>query len=127
MIQSNVDISTLNSQASLSKLEALSRTRTDEKEVDKVAGEFQAMCYGQLVKAWFSTTEESALWGDGHAAGIFRSMFIEAVSHSGGAESLNLRAVFKKNLYQSMGVEDTPEILNAPSKTKQKESVDVLL
>lgn len=124
MIQSNVDISTLTSQASLSRLEALARNRSQEKEVDRVAGEFQSMCYGHLVKAMFATTEDSALFGDSHAAGVLRSMFIEALSMSGGAESLNIRASIKKNLYQTMGLENIPEVLNMP---KKKEAVDVLL
>ena len=133
MIQPNVDISTLTSQAALGRLEALSRHRTEEKEIDRVAGEFQAMCYGHLVKAMFATTEDSALFGDSHAAGILRSMFIEAIANSGGAESLNIRASIKKNLYQTMGAENAlgaenaPEILNTSSHAKRKESVDVLL
>ena len=80
MIQPNVDISTLTSQASISRLEALSRNRHQEKEVDRVAGEFQSMCYAHLVKSMFAATEDSALFGDSHAAGILRSMFIEAIS-----------------------------------------------
>jgi Rod binding domain-containing protein len=124
MIQPNVDISTLTSQASISRLEALSRNRNQEKEVDRVAGEFQSMCYAHLVKSMFAATEDSALFGDSHAAGILRSMFIEAISMSGGAESLNIRASIKKNLYQTMGMENSPEVLNMP---KKKEVVDVLL
>lgn len=124
MIQPNVDISTLTSQASISRLEALSRNRHQEKEVDRVAGEFQSMCYAHLVKSMFAATEDSALFGDSHAAGILRSMFIEAISMSGGAESLNIRASIKKNLYQTMGMENSPEVLNIP---KKKEAVDVLL
>ncbi len=133
MIQSNVDISTLTSQASLSKLEALSHTRSNEKEIDRVAGEFQSMCYAHLVKAMFATTEDSALFGDSHAAGILRSMFIEAISQSGGAESLNIRASIKKNLYQTMGAETAPETLNTAMSDddneislQKKESVNVL-
>lgn len=124
MIQSNVDISTLNAQASLGKLEALSRIRTEEKEIDRVAGEFQSMCYAHLVKSMFATTEDSALFGDSHAAGILRSMFIEAVAMSGGAESLNIRASIKNSLYKTMGIEGAPETVNTP---KKKEPVDVLL
>lgn len=127
MIQPNIDISTLNAQASLGKLEALSHSRTEEKEIDRVAGEFQSMCYAHLVKSMFAATEDSALFGDSHAAGILRSMFIEAIATSGGAESLNIRASIKKNLYKTIGVENTSEILDAPSKAKTKESVDVLL
>lgn len=124
MLQSNIDVSTLISQAAFSRLEAFSRNRSQEKEVDRVAGEFQSMCYAHLVKSMFAATEDSALFGDSHAAGILRSMFIEAISMSGGAESLNIRASIKKNLYQNMGMENTAEILNMP---KKKESVDVLL
>ena len=104
MIQPNVDISTLTSQSALNKLESLSRSKSNEKEIDKVAGEFQSMCYAHLVKAMFATTEDSALWGDSHASGILRSMFIDAVANSGGAESLNIRASIKKDLYKNMGV-----------------------
>jgi Rod binding domain-containing protein len=61
MIQSNIDVSTLNSQAAFNKLESLSRTRSDEKEIDRVAGEFQSMCYSQLVKSMFATTENTTV------------------------------------------------------------------
>ena len=134
MIQSNVDISTLTSQSALNKLESLSRSKSNEKEIDKVAGEFQSMCYAHLVKAMFATTEDSALWGDSHASGILRSMFIDAVANSGGAESLNIRASIKKDLYKNMGVENTPETLNTNAANnsedfhfKNQGSVNVLL
>ena len=134
MIQSNVDISTLTSQSALNKLESLSRSKSNEKEIDKVAGEFQSMCYAHLVKAMFATTEDSALWGDSHASGILRSMFIDAVANSGGAESLNIRASIKKDLYKNMEVENTPEMLNTNAITysedfhsNNQESVNVLL
>ena len=135
MIQSNVDVSTLTSQAAFNKLESLSRTRSDEKEIDRVAGEFQSMCYSQLVKAMFATTEGSALWGDSHAAGILHSMFIEAISHAGGAESLNIRSSIEKSLYKTMGVESAPEMSNTPLSNdhseeislNKKESINVLL
>lgn len=134
MIQSNVDISTLTSQSALNKLESLSRSKSNEKEIDKVAGEFQSMCYAHLVKAMFATTEDSALWGDSHASGILRSMFIDAVANSGGAESLNIRASIKKDLYKNMGVDTSPETLNTNIITdsedfhfNNQESVNVLL
>jgi hypothetical protein len=92
------------------------------------------MCYAHLVKAMFATTEDSALWGDSHASGILRSMFIDAVANSGGAESLNIRASIKKDLYKNMGVENTPEMLNTNAITdsedfhfNNQESVNVLL
>ncbi len=134
MIQSNVDISTLTSQSALNKLESLSRSKSNEKEIDKVAGEFQSMCYAHLVKAMFATTEDSALWGDSHASGILRSMFIDAVANSGGAESLNIRASIEKDLYKNMGVDTSPETLNTNIITdsedfhfNNQESVNVLL
>ncbi len=115
-------------------MESLSRSKSNEKEIDKVAGEFQSMCYAHLVKAMFATTEDSALWGDSHASGILRSMFIDAVANSGGAESLNIRASIKKDLYKNMGVENTPEMLNTNAITdsedfhfNNQESVNVLL
>ena len=60
MLQSNIDVSTLISQAAFSRLEAFSRNRSQEKEVDRVAGEFQSMCYAHLVKSMFAATEDSA-------------------------------------------------------------------
>jgi Rod binding domain-containing protein len=127
MINSNVDISTLNAQSSFDKLQEFSRAKNDEKEIDRVAGEFQSMCYAHLVKAMFATTEDSPLWGDSHASGILRSMFIEAIAHSGGAESLNIRASIKKGLYQNMGVEANSETQNTDFPEPEKESINVLL
>lgn len=128
MVQPTVDVSTLNSQASLNKIEALASHRHTEKEIDKVAGEFQTMCYTHLVKMMFSTTEDSPLWGNTHAAGILRSMFIDAVANAGGAESLNIRGSIKKSLYKNMGIENPPlKDIEAGQQLEIEEKIDVLL
>jgi len=124
MIQPNIDISSLSSQSSMNRLESLASSRTSEKEIDMVAGEFQSMCYANLVKSMFLTTQDSALWGDSHAAGILRSMFIDALSHSGGAESLNIRASIKKSLYTSMGLEKNSEASFPNSQQKAAKELD---
>ena len=116
MIQPNVDITALASQSAASRMENLTSSlngRASEKEIDKVAGEFQTMCYAHLVKSMFATTEDSAIWGEGHAAGLLRSIFIEAMANAGGAESLNIKASIKKSMYQSMGV-DTDSSTGSP-------------
>lgn len=99
MIQPNVDISVMTSQSSLNRLESLAHARNNEKEIDKVAEEYEVMCYTHMVKSMFATTEDSAIWGESHASGILRSMFIDAIAHAGGAESLNIKASIKKSLY----------------------------
>jgi len=126
MTEPHADISTISSQSSVSKLEALSRTPHNEKEVDKVASEFQEMYYAHMVKAMFATTEDSAIWGDSHASGILRSMFIDAVAHAGGAESLGIKACIKKSLYDKADIENPfQDFLN--DHEQLRETVDVLL
>ena len=129
MIQSNVDIAAINSQVAVSRMESLANSRASEKEIDKVASDFQTMCYASLVKSMFATTEDSAIWGEGHAAGLLRSMFIEAMANAGGAETLNIKASIKKSMYQSMGIEKEADILqtNTSDDLKQQESVNVML
>jgi Rod binding domain-containing protein len=129
MIQSNVDIAAINSQVAVSRMESLANSRASEKEIDKVASDFQTMCYASLVKSMFATTEDSAIWGEGHAAGLLRSMFIEAMANAGGAETLNIKASIKKSMYQSMGIEKEADVLqaNAFEDLKQQESVNVML
>ncbi len=129
MIQPNVDIAAIRSQAAVNRMETLTNTLTNasEKEVDKVAGEFQTMCYTHLVKSMFATTEDSAIWGEGHAAGLLRSMFIEAMANAGGAESLNIKASIKKSIYQSMGASPEPNRANIKTTGEPQEAVNVLL
>ncbi len=126
MIQPNVDISVMTSQSSLNRLESLTHVRNNEKEIDKVAGEYEVMCYAHMVKSMFATTEDSAIWGESHASGILRSMFIDAIAHAGGAESLNIKASIKKSLYSTMDTENTPQpALN--NHGEMREAVDVWL
>ena len=128
MSQTNIDISTITSQSALNKLKSLAHTPNNEKEIDKVASEFEVMCYTHMVKTMFSTTEDSALWGESHASGILRSMFIDAIAHAGGASSLNIKASIKKSLYDTAGtdIENTSqEELNHHQETR--ETVNVLL
>ena len=131
MIQPNVDIAAITSQAAVSRMESLTssiaNTRASEKEIDKVAGEFQTMCYAHLVKSMFATTEDSAIWGEGHAAGLLRSMFIEAIANAGGAESLNIKASIKKSMYQSMGLSTEQETLNSITADVPQGAVNVML
>ncbi len=131
MIQPNVDISTITSQATANRMEnlahTLAHTGNKEKEIDKVASEFQTMCYAHLVKLMFSTTEDSAVWGEGHASGLLRSMFIDALANAGGAELLNLKTSIKNSIYQSMGISNEPDTLNKNSSIEKHEAVNVLL
>lgn len=118
MTMANVDISVTASQASFNKIEALAHSR--HHDIDKVAGEFEAMCYANLVKEMFKTTEDSSIWGEGHASEIFRSMFIDVIANAGGSNSLKIKSAVAKSLYNS-------EENNQTFPERKSEAINVLL
>lgn len=127
MIQQNADISTISSQASMSRLQSLAHTRNNTKEIEKVAGEFETMCYTHMIKTMFETTEDSAIWGESHASGIFRSMFIDAIAQSGGASSLKIKSAIAKSLYDQADTEDQKNQPRIDNFGEDWEAIDVLL
>lgn len=115
----NIDVSVMTSQASFNRMESLTHAHNN---VEKVAGEFEAMCYAHMVKEMFKTTEDSAIWGESHASGILRSMFIDVMANAGGSNSLNIKTAVAKSLYNT-----EENHLTNPAFEEKREAVDVLL
>lgn len=98
------NVSAVTSQAAFNRMEALTHSPQNAEKVEKTAGEFEAMCYAHMVKQMFETTEEdSSIWGESHASGILRSMFIDAIANAGGANALKIKASVARSLYESEG------------------------
>ncbi|MCE2716444.1 MAG: hypothetical protein ACK4V2_02525 [Pseudomonadota bacterium] len=120
----SVDVSVINSQASIHRMNGLVHAPDD---VEKVASDFEAMCYASMVKEMFKTTEDSAIWGESHASGILRSMFIEVMANAGGSSSLNIKKAVAKSLYNTEENRFTNPAFESHSTEEKREAVDVLL
>lgn len=121
MMANNVDISVAKSQSNLDRLMNVANAQVDDARADKAAEEFEEMMFGHLVKYMFETTEGSALWGEGHGADIMRSMFIDAIAKSGGANTLGIKASIKKSLYGN----ESPQHDLMGNLAETKRSIDV--